>query len=899
MRVYLKNLLVAMGFLLMTGQVTGQVAGQVAGQVREFAPGVRYDASIPTMKMVLGHEPGERVTTPEEIGRYLRALRDAAPDRTRLIRYGESWERRELQALVIGNAERMGRIDEVKAGLGRLASGTTESLETLVRGLPVVVALIHGVHGNEISSGEAALFEAYHLLAAQGDPLVDRIRREALVIIDPMENPDGRARFVSQNLLGAAATPDPEPLAAEHDEPWPGGRSNHYLFDLNRDWFAQTQPESRGRVELLLDWMPQVVVDLHEMGGDSTYYFPPAAAPANPHLTATQSGWLEKFGRATGRRFDERGFEYFNREVFDAFYPGYGVSWPATQGAIGMTFEKASARGLVWRRRDGTLLSYRDGAVEHFTAALSTLATAVENRERLLRDFAEFRRTAGQGSIRAYLLPDDQDRGQLRRLVRTLLRNGIRVQRALDAFNLDGRVFPAGTWIVPLPQPAGMLVRNLLDPQVAMSDDFLRRQEARRRDRLSDQIYDITSWNLPLLYDLVCIGTPGSITVRATDVRLDGLNSEPAAGGIQEAAVGYALKWNAAAAAVTIGALRAGYRARFLAEDFTIEQNGASGTPQTFLHGTVIFRRADNGPQLKESLVALAREWDATIIPLESAFVSEGISPGSNQSVPLNLPRVLLLWDAPANSLSAGWSRYILEQRYGQPVTAVRVSSLARLDLRRFDVVIAPSGSYGASLSGEPLRRLRDWIAGGGTLITLGEASRWAAAESTGLLGTTLPLRSGSAETVPAGGPLSAGALPARPDAPPPLTPFEQAIRPTREMPESIPGSILRVLLDEGHWLSSGTDLEIQAMVEGNRVFAPIRLDKGRNVGVYAARERLLVSGLLWPGAAAQLAQSAFLIHQPVGEGHVIAFAEDPNYRAFAETTQFLLINAVLLGPGY
>lgn len=897
MRVYLKLLLVAMGFLLMTDKSIGQVTGHV----REFAPGVRYDASIPTMKMVLGHEPGERVTTPEEIGRYLRALRDAAPDRTRLIRYGESWERRELQALIIGNAERMGQIDEVKAGLGRLAAGTTENLETLVRGLPVVVALIHGVHGNEISSGEAALFEAYHLLAAQGDPLVDRIRREALVIIDPMENPDGRARFVSQNLLGAAATPDPEPLAAEHDEPWPGGRSNHYLFDLNRDWFAQTQPESRGRVELLLDWMPQVVVDLHEMGGDSTYYFPPAAAPLNPHLTATQSGWLEKFGRATGRRFDERGFEYFNREVFDAFYPGYGVSWPTTQGAIGMTFEKASARGLVWRRRDGTLLTYRDGAVEHFTAALSTLATAVENRERLLRDFAEFRRTAGQGAIRAYLLPDDQDHGQLRRLIRTLLRNGIRVQRALDAFNLDGRVFPAGTWIVPLPQPAGMLVRNLLDPQVAMSEDFLRRQEARRRDRLSDQIYDITSWNLPLLYDLVCIGTPGNITVRATDVRLDGLNPEPAAGRLPEATVGYALKWNAAAAAVTIGALRAGYRARFLAEDFTIEQNGAAGTgiPQTFRHGTVIFRRADNGPQLKESLVALAREWDATIVPLESAFVSEGISPGSNQSVPLHLPRVLLLWDAPANSLSAGWSRYILEQRYGQPVTAVRVSSLARLDLRRFDVVIAPSGSYGSSLSGEPLRRLRDWIAGGGTLITLGEASRWAAAESTGLLGTTLPLRAGSAETVPTGVPLSAGALPARPDAPPPLTPFEQAIRPTREMPESIPGSILRVLLDEGHWLSSGTDFEIQAMVEGNRVFAPIRLDKGRNVGVYAARERLLVSGLLWPGAAAQLAQSAFLIHQPIGEGHVIAFAEDPNYRAFAETTQFLLINAVLLGPGY
>lgn len=895
MRVFLKLWLGAMVFSLMSAQVFGQVFGQG----REFAPGVRYDASIPTMKMVLGREPGERVTTPEEIGRYLRALRDAAPDRTRLIRYGESWERRELQALVVGSADRMGRIDEVKAGLGRLASGGQENLETLVRDLPVVVALIHGVHGNEISSAEAALFEAYHLLAAQGDPVVDRIRREALVIIDPMQNPDGRARFVSQNLLGAAASPDPEPLAAEHDEPWPSGRSNHYLFDLNRDWFAQTQPESRGRVAMLLDWMPQVVVDLHEMGGDSTYYFPPAAAPSNPYLTATQSVWLEKFGRATGRRFDERGFEYFNREVFDAFYPGYGVSWPIAQGAIGMTFEKASARGLVWRRRDGTLLTYRDGAVEHFTAALSTLATAADNRERLLRDFAEFRRTAGQGTVRAYLLPDDQDQGQVRRLVRTLLRNGIRVQRAVESFKLNGpngRSFPAGTWVVPLPQPAGMLVRNLLDPQVAMSPDFLRSQEARRRDRLPDQIYDVTSWNLPLLYDLVCVGTSDNIPVRSTDVSLDALLPETGAGGIEEATVGYALKWNAAAAGVTLGALKAGYRARFLAADFTIEQNGTSGsgTTQRFQRGTVVFRRADNGPGLKDSLAALAREWDATIVPLESAFVSEGVSPGSNQSIPLTLPRVLLLWDAPTSSLSAGWSRFVLEQRYGQPVTAVRVSSFSRLDLRRFDVILVPSGNYGSSLSGESLRRLRDWIAAGGTLITLGEASRWAAAESVGLLETRLPLRTSATDSSQA-----AGTLPARPDAPQPLTRFEQAIQPAREMPESIPGSILRVLLDEEHWLSSGTDLEIQAMVEGNRVFAPIRLDKGRNVGVYAARERLLVSGLIWPGAAEQIGQSAFLIHQPIGEGHVIAFAEDPNYRAFAEATQFLLMNAILLGPGY
>ncbi|MFM8392387.1 MAG: M14 family zinc carboxypeptidase, partial [Acidobacteriota bacterium] len=486
---------IRLSMLLLLGLLMG---APLRAQVREFAPGARYDRSIPTVRQVLGHEPGERITTPEQIALYLRALHQAAPNRTRLIRYGQSWERRELQVLLIGSPERMAKLDEVKAGMKRLASGRATDLEQLVRELPVVVALIHGVHGNEISSGEAALQEAYHLLAAEGDTVVDQIRRELVVIIDPQQNPDGRARFVAHNLLGesllgAASNPDPDPLAVEHDEPWPGGRSNHYLFDLNRDWFAQTQPETQGRVALLLDWMPQVVVDLHEMGGDSTYYFPPAAPPPNPFRTPAQTAWYEKFGRATARRFDQRGFEYFNREVFDAFYPGYGVSWPTAQGALGMTFEKASARGLAWRRRDGSLLTYLDGAVEHFTAALSTLATAAQNREQLLRDFAEFRRTAGQGPVRAYLLPADQgDPAQLRRLVWILLRNGITVERTEEPLRLEDRLLPVGSYVVPLPQPGGVLARNLLDPQISMNEAFLKEQEERRRRRLPDQIYDVT-----------------------------------------------------------------------------------------------------------------------------------------------------------------------------------------------------------------------------------------------------------------------------------------------------------------------------------------------------------------------------------------------------------------------
>jgi hypothetical protein len=362
-----------------------------------LAPGTSYDPDIPTLEEVAGHDFYEEITPPAQVVAYLEALTRAAPDRARLIRTGRTWEGRPTVMLVIGSRERMARLEEIQDDLRRLGDprGLSDAeADELVGSLPVVSALVHGVHGNEASSSGAAMAEAYHLLAARGDDTVDRIIGESLVLIDPMQNPDGRARFILQNTMGRARWADADPLAAEHDEPWPGGRVNHYLFDLNRDWFAQTQPETRGRVAALLAFMPHVVVDLHEMGGNSTYYFPPNAVPGNTWTTEAQKDLLDVFGEANANAFDRRGFAYFNRDTYDAFYPGYGVSWPMAQGAIGATYEQASARGLVYRRSDGRLLTYGDGVLHHFTAALQTLDTAARNRERIVRTFLEFRRSA-------------------------------------------------------------------------------------------------------------------------------------------------------------------------------------------------------------------------------------------------------------------------------------------------------------------------------------------------------------------------------------------------------------------------------------------------------------------------------------------------------------------------
>ena len=868
-------------------------------------PGARYDPAIPTLKQVVGHEPGMEITAPDAIGTYLQALAKAAPDRTRLVEYARTWEGRPLWVLVVAGRERMTRLDEIKAGLRQLADPrglSAADADRLVRELPAVVWLVHGVHGNEISSSDAALQEAYHLLAAQGDADVDAVLRDVVVLIDPMQNPDGRARFVFQNLQARAMTPDPAPFNAEHDEPWPGGRANHYLFDMNRDWFAQTQPETRGRIAISREYWPHVTVDLHEQGGNNTYYFAPPAAPFNPHIPPSQIAAWELFGRANAARFDARGWPYFIREVYDAFYPGYGDSWPTFQGSIGMTFEQASARSLTFARTDGTTLTYRDGVMRHFNAAIMTAITAAKHRERLLRDFLAYRRSAvtegEKAQTREYVLVPGQDPSRADRLARTLATQGIEVRRAEEPVRAGDRQIPAGAYLISNSQPGGRLLRNLLDAHTPQPEDFLKRQEERRARRQPDEIYDVTAWNLPHLWDVEVVTSGAPLTVRTSPVPSTWDAPLPART-VRAASVAYLVPWGSGAAALVVDALKQGLRVRHAGGDFSL--NG-----RRYPIGTAIVRVAENPASLAATISALAAKHGTEVVPADTSYIESGTSLGSNDVVHLKPPRVLLAWDTPTSSLSAGWARYVLERRFGQPVTAVRTSSLGRVPLGEFDVLVLPSGNYAGVIGEAVVTRLKDWLRAGGTLVTLAEASRWATGSSVGLLDTQTLLKDGTPDVPPAsaaggsgGGGRGGGAGAAGGAAGATGFDYDRAIQPTRERPAAQPGALLRATLDTTHWLTAGHDAETQVLIEGNRVFAPIKLNAGRNVGVYGRKESLIASGLIWPENQELLVQKPFLMHQPFGQGHVIAFAEDPNFRGFAESTMLLFLNAVLLGPGY
>jgi hypothetical protein len=352
--------------------------------------------------------------------------------------------------------------------------------------------------------------------------------------------------------------------------------------------------------------------------------------------------------------------------------------------------------------------------------------------------------------------------------------------------------------------------------------------------------------------------------------------------------VGFLAPWGSATASLVAEALREGIRLRSADLPFTLGG-------RAYAAGAVLARTAENAATMPAALAALARTHGVELVRIDTAFVDSGMSLGSGSMVALKAPRVVMAWDTGTQPMSAGWTRYTLERRFGQPVTAVRVGSLSRVDFTRVDVLVLPSGTYTA-IAGDGLRRLKDWINAGGTLITIAEASRWAARDNVGLLSTSTELKGGKPEgEAPAEKPgeKKEGSASAGP------IDFEKAIQPERERPDGTPGALLRVTLDPEHWLSSGTDGEIQAMVEGARIFTPLKLDKGRNVGIYGKGDALVASGLVWSDGRTQYASKPYLMDQPLGGGHVIAFAEDPNYRAFTEATSLLFINAVLLGPAH
>lgn len=879
----------------------------------EFLPGVHHSKALPTLQEVVGHAWGSEITAPSDVVRYLKSLSVATP-MIKLVEYGKSWEGRPLHYVVIATEQTMGRLTEVQAGMRKLAdprSLNKAEAERLVASLPVVTWLSYGIHGNEPSSTDAALLMAYHLLAAGDDERVKAILKESVVILDPMQNPDGRERFVRYFEQMRGAWPNDDQQAVEHRETWPGGRGNHYLFDMNRDWFGLTQLESQGRVRAFLDWYPVVFVDFHEMGSNSTYYFAPPADPLNPEIPKEQAEWLRTFGKNNAAWFDRMSFDYFTREVFDSFYPGYGEGWPMFHGAIGMTYEQASTRGLVVKRADETVMHYRETVQHHFIASLSTCETAARNREKLLRYFLEYRRSAiEEGSseaVKEYIIAPGTDPRRTLDLVEVLIAQGVEVRMAESAFKnrkaedyaggtAIERSFPAGTFIVSLDQPAKRLAKNLLEQNIPMDAKFIEEQVRRQRKRLPDEIYDVTGWSLPLIYDVEAYRAREKSGVSRRLVTQDELRARNEHR-LGQAGLAYLIPWGANSAAKALSSLlRAGIRVHSTDKEFV--QDG-----RKFRRGTLIVKVKDNPDTLHSLLQSLADEVHVEIVGTNTGWVDEGPNFGSGNVQFIAKPKVVLAYGPPTSSLSAGATRFLLERKYGYPVTLMYTEQLRGADLSKYNVLILPDtwGGYDSELGEAGARHIKDWVQKGGTLITFGGGSQWLTGEKVGLLGTTRELKSGKPEKTKEGEEKpdqDSKTEEKKPDISKPFD-LEKEIQPEKELPPSVAGAIVRVRLDQEHWLSNGYDGDANVMVSSRNIFSPLKLDKGTNVGLYMSEDHLVASGFLWEESKKQLPNKAYLIAQPAGRGHVVAFAEDPNFRALFDGLNILFLNAVFFGPAH
>ena len=886
MKILLKTLMVVFAF---------GYASLANEQKFEFIPGTTFDDAIPTVEQVLGYKSGEDITAHGDMVRYFDALKNAAPDRVKIFSYGKTWEGRPLMYVAISNADNIAKLDDISANMKRLADPRVtneDEAEAIITDQPGITWLGYGVHGNEISPLDAAMQTAYFLLSATNLEMVDNIMNNSVTLIDPQQNPDGRDRFVNKFREARGLAHDSSPLSAEHSEPWPSGRVNHYLFDLNRDWFALTQPESQGKVAALLEYFPLVYIDLHEMGGNSTFFFSPPAPPYNPNIADNQWNTLEMIGRNNARHFDENGFSYYTREVFDAFYPGYGASWPAYLGAASATYEQASAGAMKFHRNNGETLHFRQTVQQHLVASLSTAEVVATNREKLLREFYNYRASGineGENEDnRYYVIPTQNDQAGADKIAGLLTKQVVDVYQTSEGFRSCGIDYAAGSYVIDSAQPMKRFLRTVMDENVPMDQPFIDEQERRRDNNLRDQIYDVTAWSLPHLFNINvdrCNSMPNVDQVRASgDYQEAGTVTNP------NATVAFLVPWGQTPASRFLShALRHNLNVKSADMSFVI---GGRRYPA----GSLVIDVKANEAGLSEKIVQIAEMTGAEVVGVNDSWVTDGPSFGSSNTRRIHPINVAILWDDPTANYSAGNTRFVIERQFDYPVTPIRAKDISGADLSPFHVLIIPESrsGYKSTFGERGSETLKEWVSEGGTLIALGTGMRYIADPDVDLISTRreYAYRENKREEKDDAAQVD-GVLYDRKDD------FMEAIEDHNANPDIVPGVMLKANVDLEHWLTAGSAETVNVLYRGSDIYTPVTIDKGRNVINYAGADDVLASGYLWEENRAQLAHKPFVISEPKGRGQVIGFTADPTIRAYLDGLNLMLMNAIFRGAAH
>ncbi|WP_271393501.1 M14 metallopeptidase family protein [Aequorivita sinensis] len=760
--------------------------------------------------------------------------------------YGITNERRRLTYAIISSEENLKNIEKIRTDNLKNAgiiSGNANPEKA-------IVWLSYNVHGNEASSSEAAMNTIYKLLTEHQDYL-----QNTVIIMDPGVNPDGRDRYVNWYNQVQAKPYNTSQDATEHKEPWPSGRPNHYLFDLNRDWMWASQVETQQRLKIYNQWMPHLHVDFHEQFINNPYYFAPGAEPYHEIITPWQRDFQHQIGKNNAKYFDENGWLYFTRESFDLLYPSYGDTYPMYMGAIGMTYEQAGhgMAGLGIMNDENIELTLVDRVAHHTTTGLSTIEVASKQAKTLNSEFGKFFQNDNL-KFKSFVLKGNADK--IKSLTEMLDRHDIKYGFA-DGGKVKGFSYSTSknatidakdALVVSTNQPKGKMVQVLFEPTTSLSTPIT---------------YDITAWSLPYAFGLDGIASTSLVPANST-VKKSAVSNIASPN-----AAGYIAKWNSLQDATFLSELlKNNIKVRFSEKELGFNGN-------SFGRGSLIITRSDNktNSEFDTKLIEIANRMGRELYASPTSYADELTDFGSQYVHLIKNKKVAMLQGAGTSSLNYGALWHFFETQLKYPITSINTESLGRVKWSEYDVLIIPEGNYNSILNDDNFKILEDWVSQGGNLIAIGNA----VALFEGKKGFDLNKNASENDEEKEDEASDKNLIPYA----------EREMESTKDM---ITGSIFKVKLDNTHPLAFGYDDTYYSMKLGNKSYK--FLEDGYNVG-YIEGDAVSVSGFTGERAKASLKNSIVFAQAKKGSGSVVYMVDDVSFRSFWQNGKLFLANAV------
>lgn len=817
---------------------------------------VAYNNAIPTPANIIGHEVGEWHVTHDRLVQYAKTV-DQASDRMVLKPLGLTNEGRQQLALIITAPENHQKLEQIR--LQHLALTNPDKSGSLnTDDMPVVVWMGYSIHGNESSGANAALLAMYYLAAAQGNA-VDELLKNTVIILDPSFNPDGLNRFASWVNMHKSFTLVADPNAREFNEVWPGGRFNHYWFDLNRDWLPAQHKESRNRLALYHQWKPNILTDHHEMGSNSSFFFQPGVpSRVNPNTPLKNQELTAAIGNYHAQFLDSIGSMYFTKEGYDDFYYGKGSTYPDINGAVGILFEQASSRGHLQETENG-LLSFPFTIRNQFTTTLSTLAAANGLRKQMLNYqrsfFKETIKEAEGFPVKAFVVGDAQDKAKTNIFIEMLLRHEVDIYPLQSEMAIDGKTFkPGSAFVIPTAQKQFKIIKTVFEKTFNYKDSLF---------------YDVTAWTMPLAFGLpyaevksaISLNLPKLNAVESLKSNLYGANK----------AYAYAIKWNEYYSPKVLYKLQEkGIKAKVATKVFKMVLNNKE---EVFDYGTIVVPVSTQEigvSALENSIKQAIAETGVDAYTLPSGFSTEGIDLGSNSFVSLMKPSVMMFGGNGTSATDVGEIWHMMDTRFNVPVSIVEVDRFGAINADRYNVIIMASGAYN-NLNKSAQDKLKDWIGAGGTLIATEDATKWLSVNGF----TKTLFKSGD-------------------DKKDTTLQLPYFLRSDETRAKDMTGSLFEAKVDLTHPLGYGYSNPLVTIFKSNTLF----MDK--NNGAYDSpvmyTDQPLQSGYLYRGYKNVVRNTAAINIDNIGRGRVISMVDNLNFRAFWLGTSKMFMNAIYFG---